>query len=60
MDNIKTYANNLLQFFHERNKLQQKPQIIFQDDQENSLKTLGKTGQYDPGSQTITISSMSL
>ena len=34
-DNIKTYANNLLQFFHQRYKLQNEPQMVFQDDQKN-------------------------
>jgi len=55
MNNIRTYADNLLEFFHQRYKLQNKPQINFQEDQENGHNPLGKTGFYDPSEQSITI-----
>lgn len=55
MENIKTYANNLIEFFHQRYKLQNKPQLSFQDNAENSQNPLGKTAYYDPNAQSITI-----
>jgi len=55
MNNIRTYANDLLQFFHQRNKLQNKPQINFVNNQKNGENPLGKTGFYDPTQQSITI-----
>ena len=55
MNNIKTYANDLLEFFHQRYKLQNKPTIIFAQDKENSMKPFGKTAHYDPAEQSITV-----
>ena len=55
MNNIRTYANDLIEFFHQRYKLQNKPSIIFAQDQKNSLKPLGKTAHYDPADQSITV-----
>ena len=55
MNNIRTYASDLLQFFHEKNKLNNEPQINFINDQENGENPLGKTGFYDPGGQSITV-----
>ena len=55
MNNIRTYANDLIEFFHQRYKLQNKPSIVFTQDQKNSLKPLGKTAHYDPADQSITI-----
>jgi len=53
--NIRTYANDLLQFFHQRNKLKNTPRVNFVNDQENGNNPLGKTGFYDPSQQSITI-----
>ena len=55
MNNIKTYANDLLEFFHQRHKLQNKPTIIFAQDKQNSMKPFGKTAHYDPADQCITV-----
>ena len=55
MNNIRTYANDLIEFFHRRYKLQNKPSIVFAQDQKNSLKPLGKTAHYDPAEQSITV-----
>ena len=55
MNNIRTYADDLLQFFHQRYKLQNKPSIFFAQDKENSMKPFGKTAYYDPAGQSITI-----
>lgn len=55
MNNIRTYANDLLEFFHQRYKLQNKPSIVFAQDEQNSLKPLGKTAHYDPAEQSITV-----
>ena len=55
MNNIRTYADDFLEFFHQRYKLKNKPQIIFQDDIENSKNPLGKTAYYDPEAQSITV-----
>ena len=55
MDNIRTYANDLMEFFHKRYKLQNKPELIFAQDKQNSLNPLGKTAHYEPGAQTITV-----
>jgi len=55
MDNIRTYANDLMEFFHQRYKLQNKPKLIFAQDKQNSLNPLGKTAHYEPGAQTITV-----
>lgn len=55
MENIRTYSDDLMEFFHQRYKLQNKPQVYFQDDIENSQNPLGKTAQYDPNGQSITI-----
>ena len=35
MDNIRTYADDLLEFFHQRYKLKNKPTIIFAKDQKH-------------------------
>ena len=55
MNDIRTYANDLLQFFHNRYKLQNKPKIIFAQDKKNSMKPFGKTAHYDPVGQCITV-----
>jgi len=55
MNNIRTYADDLLQFFHQRYHLQNKPTIVFAQDKKNSLKPLGKTAHYDPVEQSITV-----
>lgn len=55
MDNIRTYANDLMEFFHQRYKLQNKPKLVFAQDEQNSLNPLGKTAHYEPGAQTITV-----
>ena len=55
MNNIRTYANDLLEFFHQRYKLQNKPTIIFAQDKQNSMKPFGKTAHYDPAEQSITV-----
>jgi hypothetical protein len=55
MNNIRTYADDFLEFFHQRYKLKNKPQINFQDDIENSKNPLGKTAYYDPTEQSITV-----
>ena len=48
MNNIKTYADDLLEFFNQRYRLQNKPSIIFAQDKQNSMNPLGKTAYYDP------------
>ena len=55
MENIKTYANNLIEFFLKRYKLQNTPDVSFQQDAQNSQNPLGKTAQYEPTGQSITI-----
>ena len=55
MNNIRTYADDLLQFFHQRYKFQNKPSIFFTQDKQNSMKPFGKTAYYDPVAQSITI-----
>ena len=55
MNNIKTYADDLLEFFHQRYKLQNKPTIIFAQDKQNSMKPFGKTAHYDPVEMSITV-----
>ena len=55
MDNIRTYADDLLEFFHQRYKLKNKPTIIFAKDQKNSMKPFGKTAHYDPANESITV-----
>ena len=55
MNKIKTYANDLLEFFHQRYKLQNKPTIIFAQDKQNSMKPFGKTAFYDPNSLSVVI-----
>ena len=55
MENIRTYSDDLMEFFHQRYKLQNKPQVYFQDDIQNSENPLGKTAQYDPTERSITI-----
>tara|TARA_R100000008_G_scaffold85293_1_gene74831 strand:+ start:1026 stop:1949 length:924 start_codon:yes stop_codon:yes gene_type:complete len=55
MKNIRTYANDLIEFFHQRYKLQNKPQVYFQDDVKNSQNPLGKTAHYSPAEQSIAI-----
>ena len=55
MNNIRTYANDLIEFFHQRYKLQNKPSIAFVQDEQNSLKPLGKTAHYEPAAQSITV-----
>ena len=55
MNDIRTYANDLIEFFHQRYKLQNKPSIMFAQDKQNSLKPLGKTAHYDPAEQSITV-----
>jgi hypothetical protein len=55
MENIRTYANDLIEFFHQRHKLENKPSVQFRKDAQNSQNALGKTAQYDPTKQSITI-----
>ena len=55
MENIRAYSDDLMEFFHQKYKLQNKPQVHFQDDVENSQNPLGKTAQYDPHEQSITV-----
>ena len=55
MKNIRTYANDLLEFFHQRYKLNNKPTIIFVQDKQNSMKPFGKTAHYDPAEESITV-----
>jgi len=55
MNNIRTYANDLLEFFHQRYKLKNKPTIIFTKDKANSMKPFGKTAFYDPAEESITV-----
>ena len=55
MDNIRTYADDLMEFFHRRYKLQNKPKLVFAQDEQNSRNPLGKTAHYEPGAQTITV-----
>lgn len=55
MENIQTYANDLLEFFHQQKELQNKPTVNFEEDEENGQNPLGKTGFYDPAEQSITI-----
>jgi len=55
MRNIRTYANDLLEFFHQRYKLNNKPTIIFAQDKQNSMKPFGKTAHYDPAEESITV-----
>jgi len=55
MKNIRTYANDLLEFFHQRYKLNNKPTIIFAQDKQNSMKPFGKTAHYDPAEESITV-----
>ena len=55
MNNIKMYADDLLEFFHQRHKLQNKPTIIFAQDKQNSMKPFGKTAHYDPAEMSITV-----
>jgi len=55
MNDIRTYADDLLEFFHQRYKLQNKPTIIFTQDKKNSMKPFGKTAHYDPANESITV-----
>lgn len=55
MNNLRTYANDLIEFFHQRYKLQNRPEIILKKDVKNGQKALGKTAYYDPTEQIITI-----
>ena len=55
MNNIDKYADNLVNFFNKRHKIQNKPAINFQKDAQNSQNPLGKTAYYDPEGQSITI-----
>jgi len=55
MDNINTYANDLIDFFHQKYKLQNKPNADFVQNIENSQNPLGKTAYYDPSQEAITI-----
>jgi len=55
MKNIRTYADDLMEFFHQRYKLQNKPHVHFQDDAKNGQSPLGKTAQYNPAEQSIAI-----
>jgi len=55
MDNLRTYANDLIEFFHQRYKLQNRPDVVLKKDVKNSQQPLGKTAYYDPTQQTITI-----
>jgi len=55
MNNIRTYANDLVEFFHQRYKLQNKPTIFFTQDKKNSMKPFGKTAFYDPVEKSITV-----
>jgi len=55
MFKFQRHADDLTDFYQKRYKVNQMPQIVFQDDQENSKNILGKTGQYDPHNQVVTI-----
>jgi len=55
MNDVKTYANDLIEFFHQRYKLQNKPKVNFRNDATNGEEPLGRTAQYDPTNQTIAI-----
>jgi hypothetical protein len=55
MENIRTYANDLIEFFHQRYKLDNKPSVQFRKDSQNSQNPLGKTAHYDPANQSIAI-----
>jgi len=55
MFKFQRHANDLTDFYQKRYKVKQMPQIVFQDDQENSKNVLGRTGQYDPHQQIVTI-----
>jgi len=55
MFKFQRHANDLTDFYQKRYKVNQMPQIVFQDDQENSKNVLGRTGQYDPHQQIVTI-----
>ena len=55
MNNIRTYANDLIEFFYKRYKLKNKPSVQFRKDTQNSRDPLGKTAHYNPAEQSITI-----
>jgi len=55
MENIRTYANDLIEYFHQRYKLENKPSVQFQKDTKNSQNPLGKTAHYSPADQSIAI-----
>ena len=55
MENIRTYANDLIEFFHQRHKLENKPSVEFRQDAQNSQNPLGKTAHYDPTGQSIAV-----
>lgn len=55
MFKFQRHANDLTDFYQKRYKVNQMPQIVFKDDEENSKNVLGRTGQYDPHQQIVTI-----
>ena len=55
MENIRTYANDLIEYFHQKYKLENKPSVQFQKDTKNSQNPLGKTAHYSPADQSIAI-----
>tara|TARA_R110002110_G_scaffold4612_8_gene23466 strand:- start:3920 stop:4654 length:735 start_codon:yes stop_codon:yes gene_type:complete len=55
MNNIRTYANDLMEFFLQKYKLQNKPNVNFKNNVKNGQQPLGKTAHYSPADQTITI-----
>ena len=55
MKNIRTYANDLIEFFHQRYQIENSPQVYFQYDKKNSKNPLGKTAYYDPSQDSITV-----
>jgi len=55
MFKFQRHADDLTDFYQKRYKVNQMPQIVFKDDQNNSKNILGRTGQYDPHQQVVTI-----
>ena len=52
---IITMLEDFMPFAQERLKFDKEPSVVFESDEENASKTLGKTAHYEPASMTITV-----
>jgi len=54
-DQTAKYAKSLYHFIKDKYNFEEKPSIIFKNDEENSYQILGKTGHYDPDAGEIVV-----